>query len=694
MHYSESGMIPIEAETGGPFPQMLLASTTNNLCLACHDGTDTDAPDVIDPSYPAAGGYFDDPGDSSDNAHNLGLSFEEVPPGGDDSLILSCASCHNPHGTSNHRNLLSNPAGGGNSADVDVIVSQTESADGPGGNSPDEVYVPSNIVYRSGMADWCNDCHPDFHGASETGTPEPWSRHPQDVTINGQSYADYAHWDGSISDRIAVESPDDTMVPSADDQVFCLSCHKAHGSADKSSLVYADGDRMLSSCQQCHNKAYESTRHGDATDGVYRVSNEPEGDCIHCHDEHASRDGSSTPGGPYDYLLFRENDRNLCYTNNGAGPCHASAGANEIYQGSDIYDDSAHATETSDNGKCLNCHTPHGLEDGSGLIPSLASAREEDLCESCHYGSPASDVENDITKSYSHPAHDHSGRHDQSEDGDEDNFGASNRHAECVDCHNPHYAKADGLTPLAPDASDRIKGVSGVSVINGAAGTQPAYTYISPDEDMDYEYQLCFKCHSSWTTQLGGQPDMAEQFNPNNSSYHPVEAQGNNANIDPDAFVNGWSPTDIMYCTDCHSSDNSPVNGPHGSQYNYILKKDYAASTSSRTMSSDELCFDCHNYDTYANNSTSQAVKGYSRWNTGGGGGGGGGSGHTRHVDRPTGGKDTCYNCHGSHASIDKPHLIVTGRSPGLVDYTELLDGGTCYPTCHESRTYSVNYSR
>ncbi|MFQ6039842.1 MAG: cytochrome c3 family protein [Candidatus Poribacteria bacterium] len=442
---------------------------------------------------------------------------------------------------------------------------------------------------------------------------------------------------------------------------------------------------------------YEYTKHGNPTAGVERIFGEPRGDCVHCHDEHASRDGAPTPGGPYDYLLFKANDNNLCYTSDGASACHATTGTSGVYQGLSVYEDSSHATSmemywpgptplsrpSSDYGKCLNCHTPHGYKDALGLIPSQTFSREENLCQTCHDGFPAIDVQSEITKPYRHPAGDYSGRHSSSEYSPGD-FDSLNRHAECEDCHNPHYAKLDVITLSPPDASNRVKGVSGVDVINGAAGSQPSYTYIPPNLGVSYEYQLCFKCHSSWTIQPGGQPDMAALFNPNNPSYHPVEAQGQNTNIDSRAFVNGWAPTDTVYCNDCHTSDNSSVRGPHGSLYNYILRKNYVKSSDTRTMSPDEICFNCHRYDTYANNNASDAVKRYSRF-----------SKHAKHTDKK---QFPCYTCHNSHGSTEYPHLIVTGRQPGVVSYRKSGGMGYCagtmgMPKCHmNEKSYEPSY--
>ncbi|MBI4522603.1 MAG: hypothetical protein HY695_02190 [Deltaproteobacteria bacterium] len=447
---------------------------------------------------------------------------------------------------------------------------------------------------------------------------------------------------------------------------------------------------------------FSITKHGDPTTGVQRDPNLPRGECGQCHVSHA---GTS----PQPFALFSANTNALCYTSG----CHSTSGAQNIYQGPLPYDASAHGTNSNmmwpgfdasvdasaprarpsgDWGKCVNCHDPHGYNrDGSGLIPSLVVSREDKICIVCHDGSPSTkNIKNEINKTYRHPIAT-SGKHSVAENGTSSAFGISatnNRHAECVDCHNAHIAKPNTFPPSPPDASDRIRGVSRVSVTNGAAGSTPIFTYRGPSDTTPpiAEYQVCFKCHSAWTTQPGGQTDLSVRFNNNNPSYHPVEAQGRNININANAFINNWDGTKLMYCTDCHTSDDSNIRGPHGSQYQYILKKAFTASSGQRTMFSTELCFECHRYDTYANKDAGNTIKGYSRFNPPTFE-----KGHAFHVgDR----RYPCYACHDSHGSTTRPHLIITGRNPGINSYTETSTGGTCSPTCHSSQTYNINYSR
>jgi predicted CXXCH cytochrome family protein len=235
-------------------PRLLRHATSLALCVHCHDGSLPGAPDVIAPA-----GYVDDPlggffptnwSTASDTAHSLG-GEAVAPPGGTQPMTLTCLSCHDPHGGTGYRNLRTDPLGTGAS----LTVTATDRVK-PDGTNPAAVYVAGNVTYRSGLSAWCGSCHGEFHGrsAQEEGTSRPWLRHPQDEPLSASRHVDYTYWLGTVPNRVRVQSPDDDDAPSADDQVFCLSCHKAHGSTNRAALVFADGERLGSTCAQCHNE--------------------------------------------------------------------------------------------------------------------------------------------------------------------------------------------------------------------------------------------------------------------------------------------------------------------------------------------------------------------------------------------------------------------------------------------------------
>jgi hypothetical protein len=251
---------------------------------------------------------------------------------------------------------------------------------------------------------------------------------------------------------------------------------------------------------------------------------------------------------------------------------------------------------------CFVCH------DGTGASANIAS----------QYSDPAVPANNPSTGSYySHAATSVSAHVSDQDPGEF--AGVLNRHAACADCHQPHLAdgslaaqSADGWT-----ASGALKGASGVVVTNGGAGTTPGYTRTANSE---FEYQLCFKCHSGYTKLMPptGPPstwalDKAIELNPNNLSYHPVEAPGKNATSQMGGSLAGTSPYKLwafstgstIRCVSCHGDPRvaSPAAGarlaPHAVRYRGMLianLRDRSLKGPSEAYAAADfaLCLACH----------------------------------------------------------------------------------------------------
>jgi len=305
------------------------------------------------------------------------------------------------------------------------------------------------------------------------------------------------------------------------------------------------------------------------------------------------------------------------------------------------YTDSAHGTSVNRStidsqysgfaaGNCAHCHEAHASLGGNEPAPSsiapdpgpdevLLFSEEETVCEYCHDGTPATDnIKGQIDKTYAHPTDDYSGRHSVSEstatDLDPTDYAATaNRHAECVDCHNPHAADSTVHTTgtNAVSSSSPLYMVSGIGVTNTGAWTAPSYTEIPASTGISYEYQLCFKCHSSWTTQPTEQTNIALQFNTLNESAHPVEVGLNsltNSNspkaLTAAQMLSPWNVAanmgvQTMYCSDCHGDDAaSPPAGPHGSGSPTILKGRWPTNSSGYLWDLDDAEDNTNNFNT------------------------------------------------------------------------------------------------
>ena len=243
--HNSAGGLPMRTDNNpNPAPILLRGATPLDLCLSCHEGTNPSAPDVIAPvgylSESAAGPFPNPGGIDTTIAHHLNSPTAEVPPGGSVPMILTCTTCHDPHGNDNYRNLRPDPLQK-NVTGQTVVALQFVL---PNGSNPAQVYTPSNIIYKGTISTWCAKCHTDIASSS----------HSVDKPIWGSQFASYTAWTSLTYPRVPSESPLDNTVPSTDDRVTCLSCHKAHGSLNPSATIYADGATIDSTCQECHNQ--------------------------------------------------------------------------------------------------------------------------------------------------------------------------------------------------------------------------------------------------------------------------------------------------------------------------------------------------------------------------------------------------------------------------------------------------------
>jgi predicted CXXCH cytochrome family protein len=433
-----------------------------------------------------------------------------------------------------------------------------------------------------------------------------------------------------------------------------------------------------------HGGYYSSTLHGNPTNGVNRDPLLPPGDCSHCHALHGG-EGTAT-----DFALWRDNDNQICFA------CHSSESRLETYRGSIAYERSIHESdflvrwagpepparmEPEAQGKCVNCHTPHGWGDAQGLIPSLLFKREEEICLGCHRpGGPAQkEIQTQLYYAFTHQEADSqmAGRHQAGEEMIEATFSGQNRHAECFDCHNVHVHTAGLHAQGTNEAANVLDGASFVETTYGAMpDTFPTFQPRDQSFDIQFEYQLCFKCHSYWAygsfppllpSGGGQQTDQSIEFNPNNVSSHNV-IQSPNLNGFGE-FVNGWRWDSQMCCSDCHGSNVAfDPEGPHGSQLQFLLKAPWDVTTGQRNEStSDHLCFLCHDFSTYAQDSENR--------NTGFSTDGGTRNLHGLHAreDNPVANRPIgCMDCHSKIPhGINRRALLVTTSDPAR------LRGGT-----------------
>lgn len=341
---------------------------------------------------------------------------------------------------------------------------------------------------------------------------------------------------------------------------------------------------------------YTGSAHGSSTSGVDRSSFDQRfrgtgyleyslGNCAHCHEQHASIDGVSTGGNPA--LVFND-----------------------------------------DTGT-----TPPG---------SASTAVSRTLCSDCHDGTPVSpNVVSQLEKTYAHPTYQEYNNHTMSKlemrEGGlafRPEQSGGRRHAECVDCHEPHtlsywndeiqnpfalrthtYRSASAVASRDNNlASGVLRGTWGVRHTNEPTWGSMSSVTFEPFAEVESrydpgtgdpipmrEYNICYKCHSYYAlnepdgvlalTGPSGQliTDQAMEFSKNNRSAHPVR---DGLLYQTASIAKGLAPAgggfgaqcespwtnygeQAMYCSDCHGADDELLGGakgPHGSTRRFMLR--------------------------------------------------------------------------------------------------------------------------
>lgn len=301
----------------------------------------------------------------------------------------------------------------------------------------------------------------------------------------------------------------------------------------------------------------------------------------------------------------------------------------------------SHLDKTRNPAGCSGCHKGHGKK-GTAML----RLSKDDTCFTCH-GLPGgksgtrTDVYSVFKKRSNHPVAGTSAYHSAEELLPEQDLTAP-RHVACQDCHNAH----------ALDADNSWKKVKGYSRVKGHK------------KEADEEYELCYKCHSDSANLPKGSANKREEFAIGNASFHPIEAAGRNRTVP--SLNSKYNISSKISCTDCHGNNESfGARGPHGSDYEHILNREYATQEGAESLQAYSLCYSCHDRRSILANESFQKHKE-----------------HIVYYHLP------CAACHTPHGSQLNPHLISFGDrfvyTVPMASYAMSQNGRPlCFLKCH-----------
>jgi len=391
--------------------------------------------------------------------------------------------------------------------------------------------------------------------------------------------------------------------------------------------------------------------------GPVKLDNSGQMQCTSCHDPHDDSNGK--------FLVMQNTASALCQVchikNFWSQTSHGSSNASWNGSGTDPW---PHTDATTVAGNaCENCHAPHNAGSQQRI---LNYQQEETNCLSCHNGNVAGlDIGAEFNKFSRHPITTTTGIHDPAE-----SVAANSRHAECVDCHNPHGAYTG-------------------SPLNGVRGINQQGSEIS---QVTQTQELCYRCHGdslnkppARTARQINQTNVRLEFDTTNPSYHPVAGPGKNPNVP--SLIAPLSTSSTISCLDCHNNDSvTGPNGPHGSTYEPILERQYLTQDpTTESASAYALCYKCHDRSNILGNNS------FSRHSLHIQGRGGGGMGGGRNLSTPC---NVCHDPHGISTTqgnssnnsklINFDTSVVSPNSSGLLRFESTgTFSGRCYLSCH-----------